>query len=70
MNLTLAHIGARPAAKDEFDALTAAYLGRCSAFAHCKAEAFRTEQAFLDWLQRLEGARLPSLFCSTAVAAR
>jgi 23S rRNA (pseudouridine1915-N3)-methyltransferase len=55
MNLTLAHIGARPAAKDEFEALTAAYLGRCSAFAHCKAEAFRTETALLDWLQRHEG---------------
>ena len=60
MNLTLAHIGARPAAKDEFDALTAVYLGRCSAFAHCKAEAFRTEQALLDWLQRLEG-RTPAM---------
>ena len=60
MNLTLAHIGARPAARDEFEALTAAYLGRCSAFAHCKAEAFRTEQALLDWLQRLEG-RTPAV---------
>jgi 23S rRNA (pseudouridine1915-N3)-methyltransferase len=60
MNLTLAHIGARPAAKDEFDALTAVYLGRCSAFAHCKAEAFRTEQALLDWLLRLEG-RTPAV---------
>jgi 23S rRNA (pseudouridine1915-N3)-methyltransferase len=60
MNLTLAHIGARPGAKDEFDALTAVYLDRCSAFAHCKAEAFRTEQALLDWLQRLEG-RTPAM---------
>ena len=60
MNVTLAHIGARPAAKDEFDALTAVYLGRCSAFAHCKAEAFRTEDALLDWLQRLEG-RTPAV---------
>jgi 23S rRNA (pseudouridine1915-N3)-methyltransferase len=60
MNLTLAHIGARPGAKDEFDALTVAYLARCSAFVHCKAEAFRTEQAFLDWLQRLEG-RTPAV---------
>jgi 23S rRNA (pseudouridine1915-N3)-methyltransferase len=55
MNLTLAHIGARSAAKDPFDALTAVYLGRCSAFARCKAEAFRTEEAFLDWLDRLAG---------------
>ena len=59
MNLTLAHIGARPAAKDEFDSLTALYLKRCSAFAHCKAEAFRSEEAFLDWLQRIEGRTPP-----------
>jgi 23S rRNA (pseudouridine1915-N3)-methyltransferase len=55
MNLTLAHIGARPAAKDEFDVLTALYLKRCSALAHCKAEAFRTEKALLDWLDRQQG---------------
>jgi len=55
MNLTLAHIGARPAAKDEFEALTALYLKRCSALAHCKSEAFRTEKALLDWLDRQQG---------------
>jgi 23S rRNA (pseudouridine1915-N3)-methyltransferase len=55
MNLTLAHIGARSAAKDEFETLTAVYLGRCSTFAHCKAEAFRTEKALLDWLDRQQG---------------
>jgi 23S rRNA (pseudouridine1915-N3)-methyltransferase len=55
MNLTLAHIGARPNSKDEIDALTAVYLGRCSPFAHCNSEAFKTEEALLDWLKRLEG---------------
>jgi 23S rRNA (pseudouridine1915-N3)-methyltransferase len=60
MNLTLAHIGARPNSKDEFDTLTAVYFGRCSAFARCRAEAFRTEEAMLDWLKRLEG-RTPAL---------
>ena len=55
MNLTLAHIGARPAANDEFDALTALYLRRCSKFARCNAESFRAEKALLDWLDRLEG---------------
>lgn len=59
MNLTLAHIGTRPGAKDEFDALISLYLKRCSAFAHCKAESFRTEQALLDWLQRIEGRTPP-----------
>jgi 23S rRNA (pseudouridine1915-N3)-methyltransferase len=52
VNLTLAHIGARPGSKDEFNALTEKYFGRCSAFAHCKTEAFRTEEAMLDWLER------------------
>ena len=60
MNLTLAHIGARPGSKDEFDALTAVYLGRCSAFARCKAQAFRTEEALLDWLERQQG-RTPAV---------
>ena len=60
MNLTLAHIGARPGSKDEFDALTAVYLGRCSAFARCKAQAFRSEEALLDWLERQQG-RTPAV---------
>jgi len=55
MNLTLAHIGARLATKDGFDALAMDYLGRCAAFARCKAEAFRSEEAFFIWLDRLEG---------------
>jgi 23S rRNA (pseudouridine1915-N3)-methyltransferase len=55
MNLTLAHIAARPASKDEFEPLTALYLGRCSTFAHCKTESFRTEKALLDWLDKQQG---------------
>jgi 23S rRNA (pseudouridine1915-N3)-methyltransferase len=60
MNLTLAHIGARMGSKDEFDALTAVYLGRCSGLARCKAEAFRSEEALLDWLERQQG-RTPAV---------
>jgi 23S rRNA (pseudouridine1915-N3)-methyltransferase len=55
MNLTLAHIGARPGAKDEFDSLAAGYLGRCAPFAHCASEAFRTEEALIEWLDRRQG---------------
>lgn len=55
MHITLAHVGARPGAKDEFDALTAIYLGRCKGFALCGVEAFRTETALLDWLDRQQG---------------
>ena len=60
MQLTLAHVGARPSAKDEIDRLTAVYLGRCSTFAHCDTEAFRTEDALIEWLGRLSG-RTPAL---------
>ncbi|HME57648.1 MAG TPA: 23S rRNA (pseudouridine(1915)-N(3))-methyltransferase RlmH [Terracidiphilus sp.] len=60
MNLTLAHIGARLGSRDEFEALTALYLKRCSPFAQCKSESFRTEKALLDWLDRLEG-RTPAV---------
>jgi 23S rRNA (pseudouridine1915-N3)-methyltransferase len=55
MNLTLAHVGARSNSKDEFSALTESYLVRCSALARCKMEAFRSEEALLEWLAKLEG---------------
>lgn len=55
MLLTLAHVGARPSSKDGFDALTRIYLDRCSAFARCQSEAFRTEEALLEWLDRQQG---------------
>jgi 23S rRNA (pseudouridine1915-N3)-methyltransferase len=55
MNLTLAHIGARPATKDEFEALTALYLRRCSKYARCNTESFRNEQALMEWLDRQQG---------------
>jgi 23S rRNA (pseudouridine1915-N3)-methyltransferase len=60
MNLTLAHIGARPAAKDEFEVITALYLRRCSKYARCNAESFRTEQALMEWLDRQQG-RTPAI---------
>ena len=60
MNLTLAHIAARPASKDEFEPFIALYLKRCFTFAHCKAEAFRTEMSLLDWLDKQQG-RTPAM---------
>jgi 23S rRNA (pseudouridine1915-N3)-methyltransferase len=55
MHLTLVHVGARPGSKDGFDALATVYLDRCTAFAQCKAEAFKTEEALLEWLSRQQG---------------
>ena len=64
MQLTLAHIGARSGSrsgsKDELDSLCQLYLSRCSAFARCQSEAFRTEEAFLEWLTRQQG-RTPAV---------
>ena len=60
MQLTLAHIGSRPTAKDGFDTLAQVYLDRCASFARCRAEAFRTEETFLEWLARQQG-RTPAI---------
>jgi 23S rRNA (pseudouridine1915-N3)-methyltransferase len=55
MLLTLAHIGPHPSAKDNFDALTSLYLDRCAPFARCDTQAFKTEAAFLTWLEKTKG---------------
>jgi len=55
MQLTLAHIGARPTSGDGFDALTRVYVQRMSAYARCESQAFPTEEAFCDWLDRQKG---------------
>jgi 23S rRNA (pseudouridine1915-N3)-methyltransferase len=55
MQVTLAHIGSRPGARDGFEALVQVYLERCSGFARCSTEAFRTQEAFADWLAKRQG---------------
>jgi len=60
MLLTLAHVGPRSRSKEGFDALTTLYLDRCSPFATPSEESFRTEQALLEWLDRLH-ARTPAI---------
>jgi len=36
------------------------YLDRCSPFARCKTEAFRTEDALIEWLGKQQG-RVPAV---------
>jgi 23S rRNA (pseudouridine1915-N3)-methyltransferase len=55
MQLTLAHIGAKYAATDPFQVLTDRYLKRCSIFTRCQTEAFKLEEAFLEWMDRQHG---------------
>ena len=52
MHILLAHIGSRPSAKDSMEAAVSMYLERCSAYATCLAEAFRTEEALFTWIDR------------------
>jgi 23S rRNA (pseudouridine1915-N3)-methyltransferase len=59
MEITLVHIGARTGSKDGFDALTQVYMERCSAFARCHAAAFRTEEAFINWVAGRKGRTQP-----------
>jgi 23S rRNA (pseudouridine1915-N3)-methyltransferase len=60
MQVTLAHVGARTSSKDGFDALTNIYLDRCSIFARSAGASFKTEAAFLEWLDRQQG-RTPAI---------
>ena len=55
MQITLAHIGARPGSKDAYDGLVCGYLKRSAVLAPCTAEVFRSEKALLEWLGRQRG---------------
>lgn len=55
MNLTLAHIGARPAHGDDFARLTENYARRITPYHPCETAAFRSEDAWLEWLARPQG---------------
>ena len=59
MQLTLAHVGTKGGTKDGYEALVQEYVERCSAYARCGMEAFRTEEALLAWLGRLKGRVAP-----------
>lgn len=59
MQIVLAHIGARAPRADAFESLTRGYLQRISGFVRCEAEAFRTEAALLEWLDKRHGRTPP-----------
>ena len=60
MLITLAHIGARPGSKGDFEPLVQNYLERSSPLSRCRTEAFRSEETFLEWLVKQQG-RMPAL---------
>ena len=55
MNLSLIHIAGSAQAKDGTEPLVQNYLERCSAFAKCHTESFRSESAFLEWVHKQQG---------------
>lgn len=60
MHIVLAHIGARPSAKDPFESLTSIYLERISAYARCQSETFRDEDSLFASIDRRQ-RRAPSI---------
>lgn len=60
MQIVLAHIGSRLPAKDPFEALTAIYLERTSAYARCASESFRDEDSLFAWVDR-QHRRTPAI---------
>jgi 23S rRNA (pseudouridine1915-N3)-methyltransferase len=55
MHITVAHVGSRTGTRDNFESHVEDYLGRCSGFAHCGTEVFKTEHALLEWLDKRQG---------------
>jgi len=60
MQITLAHIGARAGSKGDFEPMVQNYLERSSALSRCRTEGFRTEESFLDFLDKQQG-RTPAV---------
>lgn len=60
MLLTLAHVGPRFGPKDPLDPPTRVYLDRIPPFARTLSEAFKSETAFLEWLDK-QGGREPAI---------
>ena len=55
MQVTLVHIGSRGGAKDGYESLVGGYLARCSGAMRSASEVFRSEDAFLAWIDRQRG---------------
>jgi 23S rRNA (pseudouridine1915-N3)-methyltransferase len=60
MQITLAHIGARIGSRDDYEPSIQNYLERSSTVARCRTEAFRSEETFLDFLDKQQG-RTPAI---------
>jgi 23S rRNA (pseudouridine1915-N3)-methyltransferase len=55
MQITLAHLGARTGSKVDIEPMVQKYLERSSALSRCRTEGFRSEDAFLEFLDKQQG---------------
>jgi 23S rRNA (pseudouridine1915-N3)-methyltransferase len=60
MQVTLAHIGSPAKAKESLEGQVSDYLQRCVGVMQCETQAFRSEEALLDWVGRQRG-RTPAV---------
>jgi 23S rRNA (pseudouridine1915-N3)-methyltransferase len=60
MQITLAHVGTRLAKGDPCEAMTQMYLQRTAGFVRCDTEAFKSEAALWEWLDKRHG-RTPAI---------
>lgn len=60
MRITLAAIGSRSSANDDFETLTRFYVQRMQPYFPCETTMAKSEEAFLDWLERQQG-RTPAI---------
>ncbi len=59
MRMTLAHIEAHARSRDGYEEAVRGYLRRCQGTLRCGIEAFRSERALLEWLERQQGRTRP-----------
>jgi 23S rRNA (pseudouridine1915-N3)-methyltransferase len=57
VQMTLVYIGTRAGTKGDFEPVIQNYLERSSAVARCGAQCFRSEDAFLEWLDKQQGRK-------------
>jgi 23S rRNA (pseudouridine1915-N3)-methyltransferase len=61
MQVTLAQVGSPAGSRDPYEVLVRDYLKRCSGVVRCETQAFRSEAALLDWLERRRGRTPPAV---------
>jgi 23S rRNA (pseudouridine1915-N3)-methyltransferase len=60
MQISLVHVGGAARSTDPCESLVKTYLERCSKFARCSAQNFRTELTLFEWLTKQSG-RTPAI---------